>query len=55
MFATSMDGRPGSVRGWPSWVAWLDCEQGDFTNIMYKVVLELAIVKNKNLRSVVLS
>ena len=34
-------------------VAWLDCTaiagKGDFTDIMYKVVLELAIVKVKNL------
>ena len=45
-----------NLYGWVAWpeglvprVAWLDCRQGDFTDIMYKVVLELAIVKVKNL------
>ena len=46
MFATSMDGWPGRkawFRGWHGWIAG----KGDFTDIMYKVVLELAIEKTR--------
>ena len=41
-------GRPGSEGGMVGWHGWI-ADKRDFTDIMYKVVLELAIVKVKNL------